>query len=150
MRIAHGALLILPQAEWDAELDALLSDLTPPGGANAGRVDLYVREDAVHYASWCRLFAVYGEEFTRERTNDIGPDGCVVYKNPTLAALTAKLRATRAITDARTFRLRLERYVDSSNEVEGGSYWPIVKMVRAYSRTWLALRSGALLAAEHS
>ena len=52
VRIAHGALLILPQAEWDAELDALLSDLTPPDGANAGRVDLYVREDAVHYASW--------------------------------------------------------------------------------------------------
>ena len=68
-------------------------------------------------------------------------DGRPVYKNPSLESLSAKLKGTRSIThalstvktevadDARTFRRKCERYMDSTADVSGGSYWPLVKQV---------------------
>eukprot|EP00966_Prymnesium_polylepis_P267234 6173266-Prymnesium_polylepis.1 len=150
--VAASQVEFLSQAEWDKELPDLLDDLTPTDGANVGRVSIgEVQPDNPSYASWCRLYAVYGDVFknSRERTDEkgerarshraaptpvaaahgrgcaaalcrrqsehahmskhvrvcsgarsAGPDGRPLYKNPTLEALTAKLRSTRNITHA--------------------------------------------------
>ncbi len=111
------------EAEWSAELGALLDDLTATDGPNAGRVNLWVAEDAPSYPSWCKLYAVYGAAFPRDtQTNsrrscrdrsaprvtgeafthsreksdtERGPDGRAVYKNPMLPVLRAKLERER-------------------------------------------------------
>ena len=80
-----------------------------------------------------------------------------MYKAPPLAELKAKLKACTKITrccgttckvNARTaagFSAKLERYMDSSNEVDAGSYWPLVKRARAFSSKWEVLQTGAVL-----
>ena len=111
---------------------------------------------------------------TRERTGEKGPDGRAIYRNPTLESLKAQLINTRNIThalstvktvtanDALSFRHQLEMFMDSKSELvtckggcpmgafgridcKCGSYWPIVKQVRIYSRRWEALKTGAVL-----
>ena len=154
----------LSRAEWEKELPNLLDDLTPTDGPNAGRVAISeVQPDNPAYDSWCRVYAVYGDVFkhSRERSDERGPDGKALYKNPTLAAMQAKLAGTRNIThalgtvkqvsaaDAGAFRRQLETYMDSKSELVTctrgcplgpfgrtscvcGSYWPIVKQVRVW------------------
>ena len=114
------------EAEWSAELGALLDDLTATDGPNAGRVNLWVAEDAPSYPSWCKLYAVYGAAFTRDtQTNsrhsrrarvtgeafthsreksdtERGPDGRAVYKNPMLPVLRAKLERERGAPNIST------------------------------------------------
>jgi len=80
-----------------------------------------------------------------------------VYKNLVVADLKRKLLSRREVTqwlgrtkkveaeDPKTFRRMLERYVDSSNAVTEGSFWPIVRKVTAEGRDWTALRTGATL-----
>ena len=149
----------LTQKEWDQELAELLDDLTPNDGPNAGRVNLSVAEDAVAYGSWCKVYAVYGDEFThsRVRTDRRGPGDRVIYDNPTLESMKAKLARIRMIThalgsvktetadEAKIFKRKCERYMDSVKDVSGGSYWPLVKQVRMYSRKWETLKTGAVL-----
>jgi len=149
----------LTKEEWDKELSDLLDDLTPNDGPNQGKVSLSVAEDSMAYGSWCKVYAVYGDEFThsRVRTDRTGPGGRVIYDNPTLESLKEKLRGVRAITHALSttmhesakesvaFRRKCERYMDSLKDVHGGSYWPIVKQVRLYSRRWDSLKTGAVL-----
>jgi hypothetical protein len=116
--------------------------------------------DAHNYTSWCKVYAVYGESFTqgnRTRTGQFDAGGRPVYKNPSAAELRRKLLGCRAVTqwlgrqkaveadDARTFRRMLEQYVDSSNAVQEGSSWPIVRKVTAEGRDRTALRTGATL-----
>ena len=62
------------EAEWSAELGALLDDLTATDGPNAGRVNLWVAEDAPSYPSWCKLYAVYGAAFTCDTWTTIHVD----------------------------------------------------------------------------
>ena len=149
----------MTQQEWHKELDDLLDDLTPSDGSNQGRVNLSVSEESMAFGSWCKVFAVYGEDFThsRVRTERRGPGDRVIYDNPTLESLKAKLRSCRTIThalsttkdesatDAKTFRRKCERYMDSLRDVSGGSFWPLVKQVRLYSRQWTTLKTGAVL-----
>ena len=159
----RGEVEFLSRAEWEKELPDLLDDLTPTDGPSAGRVAISeVQPDNPAYDSWCRVYAVYGDVFkhSRERSDERGPDGKALYKNPTLAAMQAKLAGTRNIThalgtvkqvsaaDAGDFRRQLETYMDSKSELVTctrgcplgpfgrtncvcGSYWPIVKQVRA-------------------
>jgi hypothetical protein len=173
----RGEVEFLSRAEWEKELPDLLDDLTPTDGPSAGRVAISeVQPDNPAYDSWCRVYAVYGDVFkhSRERSDERGPDGKALYKNPTLAAMQAKLAGTRNIThalgtvkqvsaaDAGDFRRQLETYMDSKSELVTctrgcplgpfgrtncvcGSYWPIVKQVRVYSRRWEALKTGAVL-----
>ena len=156
----------LSRAEWEKELPNLLDDLTPTDGPNAGRVAISeVQPDNPAYDSWCRVYAVYGDVFkhSRERSDERGPDGKALYKNPTLAAMQVKLAGTRNIThalgtvkqvsaaDAGAFRRQLETYMDSKSELVTctrgcplgpfgrtnctcGSYWPIVKQARVWPR----------------
>ena len=158
----RGEVEFLSRAEWEKELPDLLDDLTPTDGPNAGRVAISeVQPDNPAYDSWCRVYAVYGDVFkhSRERSDERGPDGKTLYKNPTLAAMQAKLAGTRNIThalgtvkqvsaaDAGDFRRQLETYMDSKSELVTctrgcppgpfgrtncvcGSYWPIVKQAR--------------------
>ena len=150
----------LTKQEWARELDDLLDDLTPNDGVNQGRVNLSVSEESPSYASWCKLYAIYGDDFThsRVRTDRTGPGGRVIYDNPTLDSLKAKLSRCTAIThclstvqpesanDAKTFRRKCERYMDSVKDVAGGAaYWPLVKQVRLFSRKWETLKTGAVL-----
>ena len=91
------------------------------------------------------------------RTDRRGPGDRVIYDNPTLDSLKAKLARCRTITHAlstvkhesatqpRDFRRKCERYMDSMRDVSGGSYWPLVKQVRLYSRQWQTLKTGAVL-----
>lgn len=149
----------LTKDEWAKELDDLLDDLTPNDGVNQGRVNLSVSEDSPAYSSWCKIYAVYGDEFThsRVRTDRRGPGDRVIYDNPTLESLKAKLSRGTHITqclstigsesanDAKSFRRKCERYMDSAKDVSGGSYWPLVKQVRLYSRKWDTLKTGGVL-----
>ena len=99
----RGEVEFLTQAEWDKELPDLLDDLTPNDGPNAGRVNIAeVQPDNPAYDSWCRVYSVYGDIFkhSRERSDERGPDGKPLYKNPTLESLKAKLRGARNITHA--------------------------------------------------
>ena len=64
IRITTVQVTFQSEAEWSAELGALLDDLTATDGPNAGRVNLWVAEDAPSYPSWCKLCAVYGAAFT--------------------------------------------------------------------------------------
>ena len=48
-----------------------------------------------------------------------------------------------AANDAREFRRKLERYMDSANDASAGQYWPIVKRVKAKGK-WDVLQSGAV------
>ena len=155
----RGHVEFLTADEWAREMDDLLDDLTATDGPNQGRVSLSVNEDAPSYGSWCKLWAVYGEAFThsRERTDEFGPGNRRIYKDPKLDELKAKLRRTRHITSALgsshevsadaplPFKRSLERYMDSTDEVVGGCYWPIVKRVRMFSRRWSVLSTGAVL-----
>lgn len=61
--------------------------------------------------------------------------------------ITAALGTTKRFdsNDARKFRRMVERYVDSSNEVEEESYWPLVRRVRMYGRAWTLLKTGGVL-----
>ena len=102
--------------------------------------------DAHNYTSWCKLYAVYGEKFTHNnvRTGQYDAGGRPQYKTPFVAELRAKLIGCRGVTqwlgktksvqadDARTFRRQLEQYVDSSNAVHEGSFWPIVRKVTSH------------------
>ena len=99
------------------------------------------------------MVAVYGEAYTKSTIRE----GDGHYRPPTILQLRRKLRAERAITrmlgkahmvtapDAASFKKRLERFVDSSNEVDGKSFWPIVRMVRMKSSKWDVLKTGARL-----
>ena len=171
----------LSRAEWEKELPNLLDDLTPTDGPNAGRVAISeVQPDNPAYDSWCRVYAVYGDVFkhSRERSDERGPDGKALYKNPTLAAMQAKLAGTRNIThalgtvkqvsadDAGAFRRQLETYMDSKSELVTctrgcplgpfgrtnctcGSYWPIVKQARAWPRRARCLCAACLRVRVH-
>jgi len=173
----RGEVEFLSQAEWDKELTDLLDDLTPNDGPNEGRVAVSeVSADSPTYASWCRLYALYGDTFknSRVQTGEKGPDGRNLYRYPTLESLSAKLKAARGRThalgtvkavtapDAKAFRRQLEAFMDSTSDLVNcsgrcapdrfgrpqcfcGNYWPIVKQVRAWSRKWRVLATGAVL-----
>jgi hypothetical protein len=95
------------------------------------------------------VVAVYGETYTHssEKTNEIGPDGRYAYRPMMVERLKAKLRNDRVITrflgktekltadDPRTFRRKVEKYVDSTGAVDAAtrSFWPVVRMVRGVS-----------------
>lgn len=141
--------------EWNVELDALLDDLQ----TQDGRAILNVSDpQSYNYNSFCKLYAVYGENYTHsnEWTGEMS-NGRKVYKAPPLSELKEKLRRCTSITrccgtekvvkaqTASEFSSKLERFMDSSNEVTSGSFWPLVKLVRASSCKWSLLRSGAVL-----
>ena len=91
------------------------------------------------------------------RTDRRGPGDRVIYDNPTLESLKAKLARCRTVTHALSttqhetaneplpFKRKVERYMDSLRDVTGGSYWPLVRQVRLYSRGWDTLKTGAVL-----
>ena len=66
--------------EWDKELDACLDDLTQQDGrAVLGMPD----PNAHNFTSWCKLYAVYGENYTHSSARVEGeytPEGRAVYK----------------------------------------------------------------------
>ncbi|KAJ1455279.1 hypothetical protein M885DRAFT_520603 [Pelagophyceae sp. CCMP2097] len=149
-----GNVEFISRAEWDAEEEACFEELTQVDG----RAILNVSDSKAHnHAAFSKLFAVYGEEYTHSSIVEVDEAGKKKKKNPMVADLRKKLRAVRGVTtclgttkrvssdDARGFRRQLERYMDSSNDVSAGSYWPLVKKVRATSRKWTVLRSGAEL-----
>eukprot|EP01047_Picozoa_sp_COSAG01_P072502 COSAG01_NODE_11546_length_1906_cov_185.612064_1_plen_390_part_00 len=72
----------------------------------------------------------------------------------TVSLIHPRLRQVRTVThklgteervhanNAREFRRKLERYMDSANVVSSGQFWPIVKRAQARGR-WDVLKSGA-------
>ncbi len=61
----QGEIEFITAAEWAAELDALLDDLTRQDGLAV----LHVSDpNASNYSSWCKLFAVYGEQRRERKT----------------------------------------------------------------------------------
>ena len=79
----------LSQQEWERELSDLLDDLTPNDGPNQGRVSLSVAEDSVAYGSWCKIYAVYGDDVRAH----LQPDRCAPAPPPppvSLAAVNAR------------------------------------------------------------
>jgi hypothetical protein len=130
---------------------AAVEDLTQQDG----RAILHTNPDAHNYTSWCKLYSVYGDAYTRSRVPD--PAGGPRLLNPTIDQLRTKLRKERRITgalgtvrkfgadDARAFRRCAEAYVDSSNEAGSMSFWPLVRRVRLSGRGWTLLRSGCVL-----
>ena len=147
----EGVVEFVSRQEWEMELIDLLSDLT----TQEGRAVLYVSEDAHNYDSWCKLYAVYGDSFTNSSI-DTGEsaNGRKVYKAMMVDDLKEKLKRIRTVThklgtiervvanDAREFRRKLERYMDSANDVTNGQYWPLVKRCKVLGR-WDVLKSGA-------
>ena len=148
-----GEVEFVSQEEWDRELEDLLGDLT----TQEGRAILSVSDpDAHNYDSWCKLYAVYGDAYTHS-TYDTGErsdtTGNKIYKALMVDDLKKKLKHVRTVThklgttervaanDPRQFRGRLERFLDSSNDVTAGQYWPIVKRCKARGR-WDVLQSG--------
>ena len=142
----------ISQDAWISELDGLLSELQ----TDEGRAYLTMDPERPQYASFCKLLAVYGETYTHSQvpTGEYR-NGRAVYKPMMVPMLRAKLlrdqRVTRLLGQSKTLRaptagqLRrlVERYVDSSNEVqEGGAFWPIVKQVRMASAAWTNLKCG--------
>ena len=141
------------QAEWDSELDALLTDLT----MQDGRAILGVSDPQAHnYTSYCKLHAVYGSGYTNSKVVDAhSPTGAKV--NPTIAQLKAHLACQRRITgalgtvrklradSAAAFRRQVECYVDSSNDSGAISFWPLVKCVKLRSPHWKLLATGLRL-----
>jgi hypothetical protein len=61
--------------------------------------------------------------------------------------ITSALGTTRTVSGkaALPFRRALEQYMDSTNEVVGGCFWPLVKQVRIFSSRWKVLKTGAVL-----
>jgi hypothetical protein len=123
-----------------------------------GRAVLHVSDpNAINYESWCKLYAVYGEAYTHSSVNtgQVSTTGRAVYAGPMVEELKRKLLRTTAITqrlgtavkveDAgpQQFRRKLERFMDSSNDVESGQYWPLVRRVRVQGN-WEVLKSGAV------
>jgi len=152
----RGEVEFITQADWDEELDTLLEDLQ----TQDGRAILHVSDPAAYnFGSFSKLYAIYGDYYTHssEWTGEMGPGNRKIYKAPPVDELKAKLRRHTAITrfcgqtisetarSAPAFASKLERYMDSANEVSAGSYWPLVKKVRAYSSNWEILKTGAVL-----
>ena len=150
----EGSVEFVSPQEWEMEMEDLLSDLT----TQEGRAILHVSDpDAHNYDSWCKLYAVYGESFTHSSidTGETDASGRKVYKAMMVDELKKKLKGVRTVThklgteervaanEARDFRRKLERYMDSANEVSAGQFWPIVKRCRARGR-WDVLQSGAV------
>jgi hypothetical protein len=147
----------ITREEWDAEEEALLEDLTQQDG----RAILHCNQESHAYTSWCKMYSVYGEAYTRSRVPDpsgaTGPDGRTRYVSLYVDELRAKLKKERRITgalgttrkfgaeDARSFRRAVEAYVDSSNEAGAMSFWPLVRRVRMSGRSWNLLKSGCVL-----
>ena len=50
-----------------------------------------------------------------------------------------------SLQNVQDFRRRMEFYVDSSNDPDSGSPWPLVRMVRMQSSHWSALKTGTRL-----
>ena len=144
-----GTVEFVTREEWEAEFEQLLDDLTQQDGKAILREP---DQRAPSYASWCKLFAIYGTTYTHSNIKVGG-----VYTNPTIEQLKRKLRdctrVTRVCGTAQTvtaksageFRRKLERYMDSENEVFEGQFWPLVKRVRMTSRNWSLLKTGGKL-----
>jgi hypothetical protein len=119
----RGAVEFISEMEWLAELDALLEDLTQQDG----RAILSVHDtQAFNYNSWCKVYAVYGSTYTHSRERNDNNE----YKSLPMEQLREKLLKDRSITGmlgstqtvqhkkAALFRKQLERFCDSSDDVE--------------------------------
>jgi len=150
----RGEVEFVSLEEWAAELAVLIDDLTQQDG----RISLREPDSkAPSYTSFVKVFSVYGEDFTRstetffnhatgknERCNMRASD----VKAKLLEHAKTRLCGTRVEEtgdDARQFRRKLERYMDSTEELSAGQFWPLVKRVRMMGRGWRVLQSGAKL-----
>ena len=150
-----GTVEFVTREEWEAEFEQLLDDLTQQDGKAILREP---DQRAPSYASWCKLFAIYGNTYTHSNIRVGGGAGeRAVYTNPTIEQLRRKLRdctrvtrvcgTTQSVTakSAGEFRRKLEHYMDSENQVSEGQFWPLVKRVRMTSRNWSLLKTGGKL-----
>eukprot|EP00301_Raphidiophrys_heterophryoidea_P005572 c12327_g1_i3.p1 GENE.c12327_g1_i3~~c12327_g1_i3.p1 ORF type:complete len:851 (-),score=232.50 c12327_g1_i3:423-2975(-) len=150
----RGEVEFMDEQEWIGEMGDLLGDLTQQDGH---AILSEPAPNAYNYTSWCKLYAVYGDDFTHSRyATGEQRNGRAVYKSLKVEDLKAKLIGIRTVTqhlgttkvisanDPNSFRRQLNKYVDSANEISAGSCWPIVKRVRLFSQ-WDILRSGTIL-----
>ena len=151
-----GEVEFVSREEWEQEFDNLIDDLLMQDGS----VQLSEPDQrAPSYSSWCKIYAIFGDDFTQSKI-DSGqrlPGGQKKYVNPSVEQLKRKLalytRVTRVCgttqtvtaTVAQDFKRKLERYMDSENDVSQGQFWPLVKRVRMMSRNWSLLRTGGKL-----
>jgi len=151
----RGEVTFITIEDWETERTALLDDLTD----GEGRMILHPSEESSSYKSWCKLFAVYGETYTKssEWTGEFGPGGRKVYKGPFRSVMMRKLDNSNELTrscgttlkisaeTAHDFRRKVERFTDSSDSASAGAYWPLVQQVRLWSKKWKSLSAGTVL-----
>jgi hypothetical protein len=147
-----GEIEFVTEAEWEAELDGIFSELVQQDG----RAILNVDSERPQFGSYCKVKAVYGDSYTKSRVRDAST-GTTSYKNPFVDDLRSDLKRVKSVTkylgrremiratNVDQFRRKLEWFVDSSNDESSGSPWPLVRMVRMQSSHWKSLKSGTRL-----
>jgi GTPase SAR1 family protein len=151
-----GEVEFVTRQEWEKEFDDLIDDMKQQDGSVSLREP---DQKAPSYSSWCKLYAIYGDDYTSS-TIDTGqrhPDGRKKYVNPSVEQLKRKLAFCTRVTQvcgttqkvtaatAPDFKRKLERFMDSENDVTQGQFWPLVKRVKMTSRNWSLLKTGGKL-----